>query len=617
MSGPRRAPLRADRDVALFALLVAVLAVLVLIVAVLMAGAALATGLSTGVWDMPGPRRWAAGTAGVIANPGDPGRGLGQPWVTALRGRPAMYWLSTAVLGLSVGGGIGALAWSGWRKFGPGTPGHASRADIRRHLSPAAARAAAAWTRPSLGAHERRRAPLEDVAVPAHRAPDRQRMCTTLENPTGTIAPTRSGKSRTDLVHKALAAPGALLCSTTKPDLVEFAALARTRSPNPGPVVVADATGSVAWPARARWSPLAGCEDPDVALRRADTLVEASAVGISRVAGNDKIFRQRAKTVLQAYLLAAALHGGDIGHLVAWAITKPPDTEPIDILRAHGHGELAANLRAEIGMVAETSDAVWMSVRRVVEPFMDARLRHLATPRAGHGLDAAQFIREKGSLFLIAGEHQAPHARPILTALAEHLLTTAQDLALQQPTRRLDPPFTAVLDELYDATPLPKLPAIIADSAGRGVLIHWAAQSWAQLEDLYEIPGQRQLLDNTLTLSIFGGLKDHRTLEWASTIAGQHERRRYQHYADGLFAPGRSSIGTETVPTYRPGDIRTLPQGRVLLIHRNLLPILARTADVSTRADWAQLQRDVQVVRSGQAAVDPTGHPLPPAGTEA
>ncbi|MGH3901631.1 MAG: hypothetical protein ACRDTA_25930 [Pseudonocardiaceae bacterium] len=48
--------------------------------------------------------------------------------------------------------------------------------------------------------------------------------------PTGTLTPTQSGKSRRDLVHKALAAPGALLCSTTKPDLLEFSALARTRA---------------------------------------------------------------------------------------------------------------------------------------------------------------------------------------------------------------------------------------------------------------------------------------------------------------------------------------------------------------------------------------------------
>ena len=109
---------------------------------------------------------------------------------------------------------------------------------------------------------------------------------------------------------------------------------------------------------------------------------------------------------------------------------------------------------------------------------------------------------------------------PILTALAEHWLTTAQQMALQYPTRRLDPPATAILDE-PQRHPDPQLPDIIADSAGRGVLIHWAAQSAAQLDDTFTPPRARQLLDNTTTLSIWAGLKDGQTLEvstWPGTV---------------------------------------------------------------------------------------------------
>ncbi|MGP4017462.1 TraM recognition domain-containing protein [Saccharopolyspora sp. 5N708] len=70
-----------------------------------------------------------------------------------------------------------------------------------------------------------------------------------------------------------------------------------------------------------------------------------------------------------------------------------------------------------------------------------------------------------------------------------------------------------MLDELYDAIPVPRLPAIVASSAGRGELVHWAAQSVAHLEELYQQAGRRQLLDNTITLTIFVGMKDQRTPE--------------------------------------------------------------------------------------------------------
>ncbi len=605
----------ADRDLRLLAALAAVLLGGLCLVAVTMLGAAVTTGLLGGAWQIPGTNTWMSGLIGLLTNPGQPGSGLGAPWSSALSASPVAYWLVTTVLFGLACGGVVAVAMPMWRRFGPTPPGHASRADIRAELSLAAARRTAAWTRPSLDRPARQKADLAEVGVPLHRGPNNQVLCTPMENPTGAFAPTQSGKSRTDVVHKALAAPGALVCSTTKPDLIEFAALVRTRRPNAGPVLVFDTTGEVQWPAKVRYSPVTGCRDFNTARRRAETLVDAAAVGLENTGGNDKIFRERAKTVVQSYLLAAAHAGRGVGDLVTWAITKPPDQEPVKLLRECGFAELADNLKAEIGMVAETSDAVWLSVRRVIEPWLDPRLRELCSPAPGHEFDPRSFIGNQGSLFLVAGEHQAAQVRPVLTALVEDILTTEQELALAYPSRRLDPPATNVLDELYDATPVPRLPDILADSAGRGVLVHWAAQSLAHLDTLYEENGRRQLLDNTTTLTLWGGIKDQKTLEWVSTILGYHDRLRHQQQSDGFLGVGRTSVGTESTPTFRPGAVRTLERGRVLVIHRHLLPIKARTVDVSKRADWDTLRADVEAVRNGQAPVDARGYATGTEGT--
>ncbi|MGH3777052.1 MAG: type IV secretory system conjugative DNA transfer family protein [Pseudonocardiaceae bacterium] len=602
----------ADRDLALMGLLAALLAGLVGLGGALMLAVAITTALVGGPWQVPDVDIWMSGVFTVIGNPSHPGSAVGEPWATALSGHTGLYWTITGLVVMLGAATVTAGAVPAWRRFGPTQAGHASRHDIRRELSLAAARQTAQWTRPSLSPAQLTQAPLEEIAAPLHQGPHGQVMCTPLENPTGTLAPTQSGKSRRDLVHKAMGAPGALLCSTTKPDLLEFSALARTRRPQAGPVLVYDATGAVRWPATLHWSPIAGCEDSDVARRRAHTMVEAASVELAGVGGNDKVFRDRAKTVLQAYLMAAALRGYDVSALVRWAVSKPPDQEPVKLLHDGGYPELARNLRTEIGMVAETSDAVWMSVRRVIEPLMDPRLRQLCTPRPGEDFDARAFIAAQGSLYLVAGQHQAAQAAPLLTALVEHWLTTAQEMALDYPHRRVDPPVTTVLDELTNATPVPQLPDIVSDSAGRGVLIHWAAQSLAKLEDVYTPPRARQLLDNTTTLSVWGGLKDQRALEWVSLLAGHHERLRYQQYSDGMLTPGRTAVGTETVPTYRPGAIRTVGRGRVLVIHRTLPPILARTVDVTKRPDWSSIRADIQTVRAGSAPVSPTGFALAP-----
>ena len=598
----------ADRDLALVGLLIVVLTALLALAGLLMLGTAIVTALHGGPWQMPPIAAWPTKALTVLAHPGRPGDTLGPPWTSAVTGHPALYWTITLVIVVLAAAATTAVAVPTWRRFGPSPAGHASREDIHAELSPAAARTTAEWTRPSLSAAERSRAPVEEIAAPLHRGPHHEILVTPLENPTGTLAPTQSGKSRKDLVHKALAAPGALLCSTTKADLLEFTALARTRRPDPGPVLLYDATGTVTWPARLRWSPITGCADSDVARRRAHTMVEAAAVELVTVGGNDKVFRDRAKTVMQAYLLAAGLHGRDVTALVRWAVGKPLDQEPVKLLADSGYLDLARNLRAEINMVAETSDAVWMSVRRCVEPLMDPNLRELCLPTPGEAFDVREFVRRRGSLYLVAGQHQAAMAAPLLTALVEHWLTTAQEMAMEYPYRRVDPVVTTVLDEITQATPVPQLPGILADTAGRGVLVHWGAQSLAALEETYGPQRARQLLDNTTTLSVWGGLKDQRTLEWVSLLTGHHERRRYQHQSDGLLGPGRSVIGTETVPTFRPGEVRTVPRGRVLVIHRHLRPILASTVDVKRRPDWPALRADIQTVRDGTAPVDATGY---------
>jgi type IV secretory pathway TraG/TraD family ATPase VirD4 len=589
-----------DRDVVLMALVVGAVAVLVALAAALVVASAVTTGLTTGTWAWPPTHGWLPLAARIVLDPARPAHALPQPWADGVSGHELAFYVNFSAIVLIVAGLTTGVSIPAWRRLGPAEPGHATRRQIRTHLSTAAARKSAAWTRPDLTTAERRRAPVEEIAVPLHLGPHRERLVTSLETPTGTIAPTRSGKSRTDLVHKMLAAPGALFASTTKDDLAEWGLLARSRRPHGGTAWLLDMTGSVAWPHRVRWNPITGCESPAVALRRGETLIETSSMGLEGVGGNDKVFRGRATIVLQAYLLAAARDHRSIDDLVNWSITKPADVEPVQLLQRE-LPQLAFNLRSEIGMVAETSDAVWMSVRRAIEPFMNPDIRDLCTPSADEAFDIDTFLDTGGSVFVIAGQHQAPQARPVLTAFAEQILTTAQDRALHSDHRRLVPPMTAILDEIYEGTPIPRLPGLISDSAGRGAEIHWSAQSRAQLDELYGEHGRQTLLDNTLTLSVFPGLKDDKTLEWLSTISAQHRRRTYQHQSDGLLAAGRGSVGTESVPTYRPGDIRTLDRGRVLILHGNLKPILGRTVDVSKRPDWPQLEADVAAVRAGTA----------------
>lgn len=589
-----------DRDILLVALLVVAALIVCAAIVALTAAATLTTGFATDTWAWPPAPRMFRLAAQVVTDPVHPAAALTNPWANGVSGRElAFYAYATAVVmvlaSLTVGVSIPA-----WRRLAPARPGHASRLQVRRTLTPAAARRTAVWTRPDFSPAQRRHAPVTEISAPLPRGPYRERLVVSLETPTGTIAPTRSGKSRTDLVHKALDAPGALFASTTKNDLAEWCLLARSRRDRGGTAWLLDLTGTTAWPRHVRWNPIAGCHEPAVALRRSETLITTSALGLQDVGGNDAVFRGRARIVLQAYLLAAARYHRRIDDLITWALTKPADQEPAELLQ-RDFPQLAYNLRSETGMVAETADAVWMSVRRALEPFMDPGIREFCTPGGDDPFDIDTVLDTGGSVFVIAGQHQAPQARPVLSAFAEEFLSRVQERALHQEHRRNTPPATTILDELYEATPVPRLPGFISDIAGRGGPIHWSAQSRGQLDELYGEHGRKTLIDNTLTLSVFPGIKDDQTLEWLSTISGQHRRRTYQHHADGLLSSGRGSIGSEDTPTYRPGDIRTLDRNRVLILHGNLKPILGRTVDITQRPDWPQIEADVAAIRAGNA----------------
>ncbi|WP_344022040.1 type IV secretory system conjugative DNA transfer family protein [Pseudonocardia kongjuensis] len=543
-----------------------------------------------------------------------------------------------AVLGL-VGLAVVARVW--WAKrWAPAPPGHASWEQISAEFSEAAVRRSAARTRPSMSSAELRGATATELGFPLYHYRNRP-LYGAFVNLTGTLAPTQSGKSRKDLVHKVLDAPGAMLCSTTKLDLVEFAALSRSRRSLAGPVIVYDATGRLRWPAPLRWSLIDGCQDQQEASRRAYTLVEAAALRVEAGggggAGNDRVFRERAVVVLTAYLVAAAVSDSSVDTIRAWA-TEPPepgapsappsqaggrvaappprparrlpaDPRPIEILREAGRAEMAANLRAEMDLDPRTASAVWMSVRRVVGAWTDPRVRDLLSPARGRGLDVRRFIGQGGSLFLIADQQQAAEAVPVLTALAEHFLRTAQDMAMDYPARRADPPVTVVFDELANGTPVPRLAEVISDAAGRGVVIHWAAQSLAQLERLFGSVGEREVRDNTTTLTAWGGIKDDRTLQWLSDICGTYERTRRQSQADGLLGRERHSYSTETVPVMRPGQIRELPAGQVLALHRGVRCFVAAAVDVTKRPDSAQIDVDVATLRDGTAIpIDDRGY---------
>lgn len=596
-----------DTQVVLGVTFTALAAVVAGIGVLLMAALALAT------WIVGAGLEWPSvgdALATVSAMAGDPvGGPAPQPWA-ALQQAPMVFLVIAAALITAAAVVVVVLAGLAWRRWGPTQAGHATRAQLRSELSETNARERARETRPSLTVTERRGLPPEELGVPLPRGPAGP-LWAAQDNHTGALAPTRAGKTTTDQIPKALAAPGALWCSSSQRDMFLHTALARTRRPQAGPVQLLDATATVDFPAQAYWPPMTGCTDAEVADRRAGILVETSGsagrAAKASSSGNEEFFREHTIMVLRAYLFAAAVANKPVEDLVAWA-ANPHHKDPLAILKG-AHTQLYEELNAERQEDPRTSGGVWMGVRQVVGPWVLNRALHqMCSPPTGRGLDLRSFIGQHGSLYVIGGSRRTRSAVPLLTALAEEFILAAEALAGDYPHERLDPPASVVLDELTNATPIPQLPSLLSQVAGNGISIHWAAQSMSQLEGTYGPVGARSVIGNTTALSVWGGIPDPATLEMLSTLMGQRQQVRTQYQQDGILSPSRTSVGTEWVPILRAGEIRQIPRGQVLLVYRHLGAILAHTTPLSHRRDAAQILADADTLRGRAAPVDPAGY---------
>ena len=122
--------------------------------------------------------------------------------------------------------------------------------------------------------------------------------------------------------------------------------------------------------------------------------------------------------------------------------------------------------------------------------------------------DIADLIRRRGTIYLLGREDPYASASPLMTALAEHVLDTALQLANESGFGRLCPPMLACLDELPSTAPLPTLATRMANERALGISFIWASQTWAQLTRIFGEQQARAIKDLTNSLIIFGGSKD-------------------------------------------------------------------------------------------------------------
>ena len=452
-------------------------------------------------------------------------------------------------------------------------------------------------TRASLTFGQRLLAPVAEYSILAGRCHGQRALRLPLDEHAVIFSPPRGGKTGW-LARVILHYPGPVLSTTTKHDVFELTSGVRARR---GAVHVFNPQGIGHVPSTFRWNPIEGCQDPAVAIRRAD----AFANSVSQKGVEDASFwAAKASDYLRGYFHAAALAGLDLRHVARWVSgTRPEEAE--DILNAStGAARYLAEQLAEMrGEANKTISTVRMTMSRSLAFLADPALAACVLSDNGQSLDIPTFLRETGTLYLIAetrGE-DAPVA-PLFACLTSEIHHIAALAGSLLPGGKLDPPLLMALDEVTQICPVP-VPSWLADSGGKGIQIITVAHGEAQLRGRWGTNGARIIMDTSGAKIWLPGISDTATLDAAAALCGStamketHTLFRHQHDRHDPYARH---------PVMTPDMIRQLPVRYALIVRGGMSPVIARLPMAWADRTYKRAHRSGHATAMLTAAAEPS-----------
>lgn len=383
------------------------------------------------------------------------------------------------------------------------------------------------------------------------------------------IAGPRTGKTTCWVVPRILSAPGLVVATSNKPDIVELTRQARQER---GKVWVFDPQEIVGEPQSFWWNPLSYVTSSVRAAAMAQALMDAS-----RPAGgqSNPFFDTGARDLVARLLLAAARSGQSLDAVKTW-VNDPSDDEPVLLLRQAGEYEKADELQATLNMVEVTRSGIFAGAQQIMGFTADDRTMSWVKPNNWiPELRIDDLVRSSDTLYLLSQEGPVS-AAPVVTALTMVFTETATEYAKRQSGGRLSVPALVELDEAANVCRWSQLPAQYSHFGSRGLLVEAMLQSWSQGVAAWGREGMQTLWSAANVKVYGGGVAEPEFLSMLSDLIGSHWVDQVQTTSSQGGSSSTRSLQAQERKIAPVDQLGSLPRGRAWVLASGATALLTR-----------------------------------------
>lgn len=389
------------------------------------------------------------------------------------------------------------------------------------------------------------------------------------------IAGPRTGKTTAFVVPRILAAPGAVLATSNKRDVVDITRGQRAQN---GTTWVFDPQGIAGEDQSWWWNILAGVRTPVDAVSLAEVFIDSQR---DPGAMTNAYFDGASKDLVAALLFAASLGGRDIRAVHEW-LTRPLDDEPVRILERAAQMMTAQSLRGMMNLPAETRGGVYGGASQTMSFLLnDAALRWVLPPTAKDSENVMEFrptdfVASTDTLYCLSQEGRGS-ASPIVTALTVAVIEAALEHAKAQPGGRLALPLFVALDEAANVCRWRDLPDLYSHFGSRGIVVDTLLQSWSQGIGVWGDAGMNKLWSAANVKAYGGGVSEDKFLQSLSNLIGVEYVDQVQTSSSRQGTSRSVSVGAAQRPIAPVSELMAMPPNRAWVFSSGAPAVYVRT----------------------------------------